>query len=63
VKSPQSPTPLQSNERLIDVKIGDINDTGYIFDDPWELVPGLWKFQLWFGDRMLAEKEFTVVAQ
>jgi hypothetical protein len=63
VKSPQSPTPLQSNERLITPAIGDLSDTGYIFDDPWELVPGKWKFQLWLGDRLLAEKEFTVVAK
>ena len=33
----------------------------YAFDDPWELVPGTWTFQLWYGDHKIAEQSFLVV--
>jgi hypothetical protein len=34
----------------------------YSFDNPWELVPGEWTFELRDGIRLLASKTFTVVA-
>lgn len=41
--------------------IGSVQYTGYQFDNPWELVPGVWTLELWSGDRKLASKRFTVV--
>jgi hypothetical protein len=35
----------------------------YTFDHDWELVPGVWTFQIWSQGRMLAEQKFTVVKQ
>jgi len=35
---------------------------GYHFEKPWELVPGTWTFAVLFGDRVLAEHSFEVVA-
>jgi hypothetical protein len=35
--------------------------TWYAFDDPWELVPGKWTFQVWYGNHKIAEQTFTVV--
>jgi hypothetical protein len=35
---------------------------GYRFDNAWEIVPGVWTFELWYGDRKLASKSLTVVA-
>src|SRR5262245_26577956 len=32
---------------------------GYIFERDDELVPGLWSFEVWHGDRKLVEKSFT----
>ena len=33
---------------------------GYGFDNAWEIVPGVWTEQIWYQDRMLAERTFTV---
>jgi hypothetical protein len=34
--------------------------TGYLFERDFTLVPGVWKFEVWNGDRLLLEKSFTV---
>ena len=34
---------------------------GFGFDEEWELVPGTWTYEIWYGDRKLAEQSFTVV--
>ena len=33
----------------------------YTLEEPWELLPGKWEFQLWLGDRELCSQEFTLV--
>jgi hypothetical protein len=33
----------------------------YDFTDKWELVPGKWTFQVFYGDEKLIEKTFTIV--
>jgi hypothetical protein len=43
-----------------DMKIGDLSLVGYGFDNGWEIVPGIWTEQIWYQDRMLAERSFTV---
>jgi hypothetical protein len=55
------PVPLESHEAT--VKIGDTLPLTWKFDNPWELVPGLWTLQVWSGDRKLVEQSFTVLAQ
>jgi hypothetical protein len=62
LKSPTSAEPMRKDEVKLTETIGETSYTGYTFDDPWELVPGEWTFQLWSGNRELAEKTFTVVA-
>jgi hypothetical protein len=42
------------------MKIGDLSILGYGFDSAWEIVPGVWSLQIWYQNRMLAEKSFTV---
>lgn len=34
--------------------------TGYGFDHDYEMVPGEWKFELWYANQKLLEKTFTV---
>ncbi len=63
VKSPGSATPLQTTELTFTNAIGSNRVSWYSFDEPWELVPGTWTLQAWVGDRKLAEKSFTIVAQ
>jgi hypothetical protein len=55
------PIPLESDEAT--VKIGDTLPLTWKFDNPWELVPGLWTLQVWAGDRKLVEQSFTAAAQ
>jgi hypothetical protein len=33
----------------------------YAFDETWEMVPGVWTFELYFNGRKLGEKRFSVV--
>jgi hypothetical protein len=42
------------------LKIGALCLLGYGFDNAWEIVPGVWTAQIWYQDRMLAERTFTV---
>jgi hypothetical protein len=42
------------------MKIGTLCLLGYGFDNDWEIVPGVWTEQIWYQDRTLAERSFTV---
>ena len=33
---------------------------GYLFEEDFTLVPGVWTFEVWNGNRKLLEKKFTV---
>ena len=41
-------------------KIGETDYLGYGFENDWEIVPGTWTFEIWFGGRKLASQAFTV---
>ena len=51
---------FERNEYIEDKAVGETHLKGYTLDDDWEVVPGIWTLQVWFGDRMLAEKRFTL---
>jgi Domain of unknown function (DUF3859) len=59
---PNMAQPIHNSESGQTVKIGDTGYHDYGFDDPWELVPGPWTIQIWYGKTKLAEKNFTVTA-
>ncbi len=42
------------------MKIGALCLIGYGFDNAWEVVPGVWTEQIWYQNRMLAERSFSV---
>jgi len=42
------------------MKIGALCLVGYGFDNEWEIVPGQWTQQIWYQDKMLGERKFTV---
>jgi len=56
----QGRTYRRSSEKL-NITIGKKTFYGYGFDEPWELVPGEWVFQIWYKDTRLAQKKFTVM--
>jgi hypothetical protein len=41
-------------------RVGRVLYESFHFDHDWELVPGIWSFQFWYGGRMLAEQRFAV---
>jgi hypothetical protein len=49
-----------ANIAFPNLKIGTLCLLGYGFDNAWEIVPGVWTAQIWYQDRMLAERTFTV---
>jgi hypothetical protein len=49
-----------ANIAFPNLKIGALCLLGYGFDNAWEIVPGVWTAQIWYQDRLLAERTFTV---
>ncbi|MGB6663115.1 MAG: DUF3859 domain-containing protein [Xanthobacteraceae bacterium] len=62
LRPPTASHPIPSSKTETKAKIGEVSYTGYQLDDPWELLPGVWVIQLWYGDRKVAQERFTVVA-
>lgn len=61
LRKPGSSQPLTRSERMLTVKIGQTGYNAYKFDDPWELVPGVWTMELWHEGAKVASLAFTVV--
>ncbi len=49
-----------ANIAFPNMKIGALCLIGYSFDNAWEIVPGVWKQQIWYQNRLLAERSFVV---
>jgi hypothetical protein len=43
--------------------IGGVNIVGYTFEHAWEVVPGLWNFEIWSDNQKLGEQWFCVLAE
>jgi Domain of unknown function (DUF3859) len=43
--------------------IGGANIVGYTLEHAWEVVPGLWTFEIWSGDQKLGEQAFCVLTE
>ena len=61
VRPPKANGPVYRNESARTKRVGRESYRDYGFDDEWELVPGTWTIQIWYQERKLAEKSFTVV--
>ena len=59
---PGASRPIQRDEESVVQRIGDLAFAGFKLEAPFEMVPGTWTFQLWRGDRLLAEKSFALAA-
>ncbi|HEV8579493.1 MAG TPA: DUF3859 domain-containing protein, partial [Thermoanaerobaculia bacterium] len=42
------------------VAVGVTSYAGWVFDEDWEMVAGRWTVRVFYGQRLLAEKAFTV---
>jgi hypothetical protein len=61
LKNPKATSHQTRGEHPLFATIGQINYRGYVFEHDWELVPGMWTFELWDGQRKLASQVFDVV--
>lgn len=60
LRNPKTGKTVQRAEIVRDKVIGDLIYAGYAFENEWEIVPGVWKIELWHENRKLAEQSFTV---
>jgi len=60
LRNPKTGETFERNEYIEEKAIGALLLKGYTLDEDWEVVPGTWTFQVWFGDQLLAEKSFTL---
>jgi len=42
--------------------VGGASLVGYLLEMDWEVVPGIWKFEIWSNGRRLGEQSFCVIA-
>ena len=62
LRSPETGKTIYREEIEREGRIGKVSGKGYGFDHAWELVPGTWRFELWYSGRKLADESFQVVA-
>lgn len=43
--------------------VGGASVVGYLLEMDWEIVPGIWKFEIWSNGRRLGEQSFCVIAE
>jgi hypothetical protein len=60
LKDPQTGKTQSRDEYQLESWIGQTY-TSYSFDNEWELIPGKWKFEVWYDNKKLCEQSFTVV--
>jgi hypothetical protein len=58
--NPARGEPQYQSEHHETQRVGGVSANTYTFDEPWEMVPGVWALELWHGDRKLAEMAYTV---
>ena len=61
LRNPMTRIDKLRDEQTGPAKIGWADFRGYSFDYDWEIVPGVWTFEVWDGDRKLVEQQLTVV--
>ncbi len=62
IRNPNNGNTFRQSVADFTAVIGDLHLRGYEFDEPWEVVPGIWTLEIWQGDRKLLEKSFTIAA-
>jgi len=61
IKTPGTDKPQKTDSYTREVPTDRIAWQGFGFEHEWELMPGDWIFQEWYGTKKLAEVKFTVV--
>jgi Domain of unknown function (DUF3859) len=62
LKNPGTGQVKTRGDNMLFATISALNYRGYVFEYDWEMVPGIWIFEIWDGDkRKLASQAFEVV--
>lgn len=61
--TPTSSTRVTKAEFDVEAKIGDTNSELYTLEDNFELVPGTWVLEMWYGGRKLLSQNFKLEKQ
>lgn len=61
LRYPKDGKVVARRQYYFDAVIGNLYIRGYELEEDWELVPGTWTLQVWYLERKLAEKTFTLV--
>ena len=62
LKNPHNQKPTYTYQQTSMKVVGNSAYEGYHLSAPWELVPGIWSFEIWHEGRLLAEQEFELTA-
>ena len=62
LRNPSTGQIAVTDERRYWVATGKPRAFWYTLDEEWEMVPGVWGFELWDGEHKLAEQRFKVEA-
>jgi hypothetical protein len=60
IHNPTNGTSYRESVAEFTTAVGGVHWRGYGFDQPWEIVPGVWTIEIWQGDRKLLEHSFTI---
>ena len=59
--NPDTKQTAYRDETLVNRTIGKAHFRSYTLENEWELVPGVWTFELWYQGRKLVEQSFSLV--
>lgn len=62
LRNPETGQVIHQNSHLVSVANRARLYREYHFENQWEIVPGIWHFEFWDGERKLAEQRFCVQA-
>jgi hypothetical protein len=60
IHNPSNDNTYRQSVTEFKVAIGGVITRGYTFDEPWEVVRGVWTLEIWQADRKLLERDFTI---
>lgn len=58
--NPQTQETTYRHETVVNRTVGKTHFRSYTLESLWELVPGVWTFELWYQNRKLGEQSFTL---
>ncbi|MBX3520356.1 MAG: DUF3859 domain-containing protein [Xanthobacteraceae bacterium] len=61
LRDPRTGKVLLTSENDRQYRIGELAFRSYGFDEEWEIVPGTWSLEFWYGGKLVGAQKFQVV--